>query len=206
MSVANTGKPLSELSLEELWRLFPIVLKEHDTRYKAWYEAERESVLNAAGAENVLRINHFGSTAVKGLLSKPTVDILLEIGVSCDITRLTGNLEAAGWLLMRRESDPFALVFNKGYTPFGFAERVFHLHARYFGDWDELYFRDYLNAHPAIAREYGELKLRLLKEYEHDRDGYTDAKTEFISRHTRAARREFLDKYRPTLFENLGKM
>ena len=194
--MAETGKPLSELSLGELWRLFPIVLKEHDPRYKAWYETEKANVLNAVSAENVLRINHFGSTAVKGLLAKPTVDILLEIGVSCDITRLTGNLEAAGWLLMRRESDPFALVFNKGYTPSGFAERVFHLHARYFGDWDELYFRDYLSAHPDIAREYGELKRRLLEEYEHDRDGYTNAKTEFIARHTREARMEYPDKYR----------
>ncbi len=195
------GKPLSELSLEELWRLFPIVLKEHDARYAAWYEAEKESVLNAVGAENVLRISHFGSTAVKGLIAKPTVDILLEIDWRCDTARLTSDLEAAGWRLMRSESDPYALVFNKGYTPSGFAERVFHLHARYFGDWDELYFRDYLSAHTDIAREYGEYKRRLLKEYENDRDGYTDAKTEFIARHTQAARREFGGRYSSPLQE-----
>ncbi len=190
-------RPLTELSLEELWRLFPIVLKEHDARYAAWYEAERANVLNAVGADNALRISHFGSTAVEGLLSKPTVDILLEMDGRCDISRLTGDLEAAGWLLMRRENAPFSLVFNKGYTPSGFAERVFHLHARYYSDWDELYFRDYLIAHPDIAREYGELKRRLLKEYEHDRDGYTEAKTEFVERHTREARRAFPGKYRP---------
>ncbi len=194
--MAEIGKFLSELSLEELWRLFPIVLKEHDARYGDWYEAEKANVLSAAGAENVLRISHFGSTAVKGLVSKPTVDILLELDGRCDTARLTGDLTAAGWILMRRESDPFALVFNKGYTPSGFAERVFHLHARYFGDWDELYFRDFLIAHPDIALEYGALKLRLLKEYEHDRDGYTEAKTGFIARHTREARREYPGKYR----------
>ncbi len=195
--MAGAKNPLSGMSLEELWRLFPIVLREHDARYAAWYEAEKANILNVVGAENVLRISHFGSTAVKGLLSKPTVDILLEIDGRCDVSRLTGDLVAAGWLLMRRENAPFALVFNKGYTPEGFAERVFHLHARYFGDWDELYFRDYLIAHPGIAREYGELKRRLLKEYEHDRDGYTEAKTAFVERHTRAARQEFYGRYRP---------
>ncbi len=198
--MADTSKPLSELSLEELWRLFPIFLKEHDPRYKDWYEAERASVLSVVGGDNVLRISHFGSTAVEGLVSKPTVDILLELDGRCDTVRTTGDLEAAGWLLMRREAAPFALVFNKGYTPSGYAERVFHLHARYFGDWDELYFRDYLSAHPDIARKYGGLKRRLLEEYENDRDGYTDAKTEFIKLHTHEARREYPDKYRPNLF------
>ncbi len=152
--MAETGKPLSELSLKELWRLFPIVLRAHDPRYGAWYEAEKINILNAVGAENVLRVNHFGSTAVKGLIAKPTVDILLELDGRCDTKRIAGALEGAGWLLMRREEGPFSLVFNKGYTPSGFAERVFHLHARYFGDWDELYFRDYLSAHTDIAREY----------------------------------------------------
>ncbi len=193
---AGPAKPLSELSLEDLWRLFPIILREHDPRYFEWYEAERARVLSAVGAENIIRVNHFGSTAVKGLIAKPTVDILLEIDGRCDVARLTGDLEAAGWTLMRREDGPFALVFNKGYTPNGFAERVFHLHVRYLGDWDELYFRDYLRAHPDVAREYGELKRRLLRAYEHDRDGYTDAKTAFIAEHTRSARREFMGRYR----------
>ena len=43
------------------------------------------------------------------------------------------------------------LSFNKGYTEEGFAERVFHLHLRYIGDNDELYFRDYLIEHANIA-------------------------------------------------------
>ena len=70
--------------------------------------------------------------------------------------------------------------FNKGYTPDGFAERVFHLHLQDFGDHDELYFRDYLNEHPETAKEYEKLKLSLWKPYEHDRDGYTEQKTGFV--------------------------
>ena len=33
-------KELSEMSLEELWQLFPIVLKEYDQRYPEWYGGE----------------------------------------------------------------------------------------------------------------------------------------------------------------------
>lgn len=79
---------------------------------------------------------------------------------------------------------------NKGYTPQGFAERVFHIHLRVAGDIDELYFRDYLNAHPEVAKEYERLKLSLWKEYEHDRDGYTAAKSAFVSKYTELAKAE----------------
>lgn len=34
-------KELSEMTLEELWSLFPIILKEHNTDYKKWYEIEK---------------------------------------------------------------------------------------------------------------------------------------------------------------------
>jgi len=35
--------------------------------------------------------------------------------------------------------------------------------------------------HSDVAKEYGALKRRLAKEFEHDREAYTDAKAEFIS-------------------------
>lgn len=81
-----------------------------------------------------------------------------------------------------------SISFNKGYTENGFAEKVFHLHLRYQGNNDELYFRDYMNRNPLIAKEYEKLKLSLWKTYEHDRDGYTNAKTEFISKYTKKAK------------------
>jgi GrpB-like predicted nucleotidyltransferase (UPF0157 family) len=82
---------------------------------------------------------------------------------------------------MAEQTKPYLqLDFNKGYTPDGFAERVYHLHIRYTGDWDELHFRDYLIAHPEAATEYAALKRRLFADYEFDRDTYTEAKGDFI--------------------------
>ena len=80
------------------------------------------------------------------------------------------------------------ISFNKGYTETGFAERVFHLHLRIKGDNDEIYFRDYLFEHHDVAKAYEELKLKLWKQFEHDRDGYTDAKTDFIRKYTNIAK------------------
>ena len=83
------------------------------------------------------------------------------------------------------------ISLNKGYTPNGFAKKVFHLHLRLEDDADEIYFRDYLNSHPDVAKEYEELKLQLWKEYEHNRDAYTNAKTQFVKKYTNLAKNSF---------------
>ncbi len=190
---------LSELSLEKLWTLFPIILKEHNPDYKVWYEEEKQRIISKVKPENLIRISHIGSTAVKGLTAKPIVDILLEIDGACGVSAIIKVLKTLGWRLMSQEDDPVKLSFNKGYTPEGFADRVYHLHVRYFGNWPELYFRDFLIAHPDVAGEYERLKLKLWKQYEHDRDGYTEAKTDFVRRYSDMAKVEFNNRYLPEL-------
>lgn len=140
---------------------------------------------------HVTRISHIGSTAVPGLIAKPIVDILLELPAGYDQAALIERLTTAGWLLMNRQADE-----DQGYTPAGFAEKVFHLHVKPAGDWSELYFRDYLIAHPDVAQDYAALKKQLKQEFEHVRDAYTGGKGEFVRRVTELGRGEFAGKYR----------
>ena len=171
-------KRLSEMSLEELWQLFPIILTEHQDEWEVWYREEEEALAQILPVQYTARISHVGSTAVRGVQAKPIVDILVEITPGYNMKNIEGILCKNGWLCMSR--DEKRMSFNKGYTENGFAERVFHLHLRYEGDNDELYFRDYLREYPEIANKYEQLKLSLRKQFEHDRDGYTEAKTEFV--------------------------
>ncbi|MBD7937572.1 GrpB family protein [Cytobacillus sp. Sa5YUA1] len=191
------GKRLSEMSLEELWELFPVILKEHDPIWKDWYLQE-EKLLKKIDNQYIERINHIGSTSVNGLLAKPTIDILFEITEDCDLKFLVSMLEENGYIFEKQPQKPAPhMMFMKGYTEKGFAEKVFHLHVRYIGDWNELYFRDFLQLHKEVAQEYSNLKLSLIDKYEHDRDGYTEAKTEFVNKYTKMARIEFENKYTP---------
>lgn len=178
------GKKLGEMTLEELWELFPIILTEHQDCWKDWYQAEEALLRELLGVE--ARIHHIGSTAIEGIWAKPIVDILIETPDQAALDGAKGTLKSAGYILMADSGT--RADFNKGYTEDGFAERVFHLHLRLMGDHDELYFRDYLNAHPETAKEYEALKLSLWKPYEHDRDGYTRRKTEFVAEHTARAK------------------
>ena len=185
------GKKLSEMSLEELWQLFPIFLTEHQDCWKVWFadeKADLEKIIPQAA-----RIEHIGSTAVSSIWAKPIIDILVEVPKECDLAGIKDLLTQNGYTCMSRGSGRYS--FNKCYTEYGFSEQVFHLHLRYIGDNDELYFRDYLIESPDIAREYEKMKLILWKNFEHNRDGYTHAKTEFIQKYTNEAKLKYGNRY-----------
>ncbi|MGI5899788.1 MAG: GrpB family protein [Christensenellales bacterium] len=174
-------------------RIYPIILSEYNLAWPEWYAEEKANLERLIGADKVFRISHFGSTSVPGLMAKPTVDILLEINEDTDIEELVAALPSSEYICLRREGNSLSehdlVMILKGYISDGFAEKVYHIHVRYNGDYDELYFSDHLIAHPEVAAEYADLKRGLFANYEHDRDGYTEAKGEFIKEITRNARK-----------------
>ncbi len=183
---------LSEMTLQQLWELFPIILSEHKNCWADWYQEEKQYIKACLHGID-LRINHIGSTAIGGIWAKPIIDILVEVSKNCCMETIKSTLVDHGYICMSQSKG--RVSFNKGYTNNGFAERVFHLHLRNAGDNDELYFRDYLVEHKEIALAYEKLKLELWKKFEHDRDGYTNAKTEFVWKHTQEAKKFYGSRY-----------
>ncbi len=180
---------LTEMSNEELWQLFPIILTEHQAHWKDDFQHEAELLKEKIGSGHIEKISHIGSTAIPGLLAKPTIDILLEVKEDTDLDKLIAIMGSIGYIYSPQPHKPEPhMMFLKRYMPTGFLPPVFHVHVRYPGVLDEIYFRDYLLEHPETAKEYGNLKLKLKQQFEHDRDGYTEAKTEFIQRITSLAK------------------
>ena len=187
------GKNLLELTQEELWELFPIFLTEHKEHWIDDYH-EMERILRSGLSDvPLVRISHIGSTAIAGIWAKDIVDILVEVARRETLETAAELIERLGFIRMSFSED--RISFNRGYTKEGFVPPVYHLHLRYEGDHDELYFRDYLNEHPQIAMEYEALKLRLWKKYEHNRDAYTDSKSEFIKKWTSIAKEVYGRRY-----------
>lgn len=171
-------RTLTDLTLEELWQLFPVTLVSHREDWKDWYLEEKARLQKILPPDS--RIDHTGSTAIPGIAAKPIVDILVQVPEAVDFAEVAGLLEDAGWICMAHSDRRYS--FNKGYTPAGYADRVFHLHLVRTGDDDELHFRDWLQTHPADARAYEALKRTLSEQFEHDRDRYTAGKTGFVNR------------------------
>lgn len=187
------SKELSEMTIEDLWELFPIFLVAHREKWNDDYKEIESELQKLLSDCNSPRINHIGSTAISGIWAKNIVDVLVEITMSEDIENVTEIMKQNGFIIM--SADMRRISLNKGYTKEGFADKVYHIHLRYVGDNDELYFRDYLNEHPDVAKEYEALKLKLWKKYEHNRDAYTDAKTDFICHWTQEARKKYGNRY-----------
>lgn len=187
------SKKLYEMTLEELWKLFPIFLTEYNDKWSIWFEEEKNILCSIIPGNMIKRISHIGSTAVRKIWAKPIVDILIEIYSEYDFDTIKRILKDNLYICMA-ESDG-RLSFNKGYTEKGFAEKVYHIHIRYEGDNDELYFRDYINENKDIAKEYEKLKLELWKKFEYNRDEYTERKSEFVEKHTRIAKDRYRGRY-----------
>jgi len=182
-------KKLSDLTLEELWLLFPINLVENNPLWSKWYHEEKKYLIKLITIENIESINHIGSTNIKRIKAKPIIDILIEIKNN-NLEKISKILSENGYLEMNKTKKRISL--NKGYTINGFSKKVFHIHLRYPGDNDEIYFIKYLNNHEKVAKEYEMLKEKLKVLYSYNRDAYTDGKKEFVKKYTEIAKKQYM--------------
>lgn len=61
------AKELSEMSLQELWNLFPIFLVPHDDKWEIYYNEIKDFLAKTLSEYPVERISHIGSTSVSGI-------------------------------------------------------------------------------------------------------------------------------------------
>ncbi len=169
----------------------PIVIADYDPEWPRRFRRECEAIFRTCGRSAFLRIEHVGSTAVPGLAAKPIVDMMPGVLSLADVPPLVATLASIGYeYVPEYEAElPERRYFRKDVG----GERAFQLHVVEVGSdfWKRhLLFRDYLRAHDEAAAEYERLKRRLAAEYGADREGYTQAKTEFITGIEALARRE----------------
>lgn len=179
------------MSLEELWNLFPISFVNYNVKFEKQY-LEEEELLKILIGKYIKRINHIGSTAIKNIRTKPIVDILIEINYKY-LKLIKDILLKDGYILMDEGLEKTS--FNKGYTAEGYADKVFHIHIKEYGNCDELYFRYYLNEYENKAKEYETLKLDLYNKYKLNRDLYTNEKKDFVNEILKLAKEKYKDRY-----------
>lgn len=158
----------------------PIELAEYDSRWPDQYDEERRRILDVV-SDNVIAVEHIGSTAVPGLAGKPTIDIMVAVRRLRDANPCIQPLQAVGYEYVPEFEDemPYRRFFRKGPQD----SPTHHLHmvelTSAFRE-DQVLFRDYLRDHPDMAQRYAELKTGLAHQYGSDREAYADAKTPFV--------------------------
>lgn len=174
----------------------PVEIADYDPGWPAAFEREKRRLLACVPAGIIVRVEHFGSTAVPGLPAKPIIDMLVEVtDLGTVRSRVVPILESQGYEYFWRptfgdDGGPFYAWFIKRDPKTH--KRTHHIHmveADFATHWDRLLFRDFLIAHPGVAARYGALKRRLAADLSSDRVRYTQAKGEFIDRVTEEARK-----------------
>ncbi len=154
-----------------------VILYEYRVDYPKKYN-EEVSLL-----ENVLpnlkcRFHHIGSTAIPNILSKPIIDIAVEIDRFPLQPHEIAALENLGYRYWNSNSVENHQFFLKNLP------RTHHLHVYPFGAEKlarELRFRDRLLQDENLKSQYEDLKKNLAKAYRLERDKYTDMKSGFIN-------------------------
>ena len=155
----------------------PVIIEDYDARWPERFEILR-SRIGAALGSLAAAIEHVGSTAVPGLAAKPIVDIDVLLGSKSDLPGVVERLTMIGYAHQGDLGIPGREAFRAPAGQFPHHLYVCPPNSRAY--LQHLAFRDYLRTHPEDARAYGLLKRSLASRYGNDRDGYTQAKTEFI--------------------------
>ncbi len=144
-----------------------------------WPEAFRAyaSTLRSALGDLVMSVEHVGSTSVTGLAAKPIIDIDVVISSRLLLKDVIGTLAGLRYVHEGNLGLP-------GREAFGWPEgRRHHLYVCSVDTpnlHNHLVFRDYLRRHPEAVAAYSDLKRRLARQHQDDRDAYSEAKTVFI--------------------------
>lgn len=161
-----------------------VEIVEADPNWPMLFQQEKELILAVLGGEDLLAIEHFGSTAVPRLTAKPIIDILIAVP-SIDQARdsFVVKLKSLGYVFWPDNPMKDRLFFVKGMPPYG-ESRTHHVHVaeRPSEMWSRLKFRDYLRENAAERDNYAALKATLATKYSNDREEYTAAKTKFVAR------------------------
>ncbi|MBI1418217.1 MAG: GrpB family protein [Limimaricola sp.] len=153
----------------------------HDPAWADAFHAEAAAISSRLGA-GTIRLHHIGSTAIAGILAKPTIDLLGEVPDLAGLDLVSPALEGLNYRAMGPHGIEGRRFFLKDDAA---GRRTHHLHVFVQGSAHavrHLAFRDYLIAHPETAAAYSALKRQIVALPGTTRDTYLVAKGPFIAR------------------------
>lgn len=156
---------------------YEVKLIPHDEK---WEEEAKKVIqqLEVILGENVIDIQHVGSTSIKGIWAKPILDLAVEVKALAQLNKegmLAAGYDACGesgvvgrYLFVKRKDGHIS---------------THHIHCYEKGNEDlaaVIKFRDFLNGQPEYAQKYCDLKKKLAERFPKDRASYTAGKEQFI--------------------------
>ena len=155
-----------------------VKLTVYDPNWHRLFAEERANILSVLGVY-IEDIQHVGSTAVNGLMSKPIIDIAVGIKSLNLVDKCSPLLEKIGY------EDCGIFVKDGTFFYIKGKPTTHHVHLTEKGNpimekW--LFFRDRLRSCKQLCEQYERLKIRLASQYTYDRDAYGSGKDKFVEK------------------------
>lgn len=156
---------------------------------KEWEIAYRqeENILKEIFKDELVDIFHIGSTSVPAIgYAKPIIDILVVVKYIEKVDLYNIELRNVGY-----EPKGENGISGRRYFPKGKENRTHHVHIFQVGNENiktHLDLKKYLIKHPEDAKRYGDLKIKLAKQYPENHYKYQTEKQEFVNELVEKAR------------------
>lgn len=127
-------------------------------------------------------IQHVGSTAVRGILAVPVIDIAIGLADATLAPTVMKRLGEMGYRRIPTDATGCIRMAKQKKSTGADSHRLWITLEGCQAWCDLITFRNYLYNHVFMANEYEQLKLRLQPLYQNDPIGYSHAKSEFIQK------------------------
>jgi GrpB-like predicted nucleotidyltransferase (UPF0157 family) len=195
--MADSSKPNPPMSEEQILAVTigerrplngTIYLAPYDPAWPSLFAQLKQRIYEAL-KDDVLLLEHVGSTSVPGLSAKPIIDMVLAVADSSDEAAYVERLEGRGFKLRIREPNWYE------HRLFKFSDPNANLHV--FSDGCEeidqmLLFRDWLRKHAEDRLLYEGKKRELATRIWKYTQNYADAKSEVVQEILARARRDLI--------------
>lgn len=152
-----------------------VSLEENYTNWLKMFDIEKQNLEDIFG-KIAIKIEHIGSTAIKGIKAKPIVDIAVAINDFGDIENIRDKLKCL-YTIKEEKPDEILLIKEENNITH-FLIHVMKVNSKRYND--TIVFRDYIKNNYEKMKEYENLKIKLAKKYSKDRKMYTKMKNDFI--------------------------
>jgi GrpB-like predicted nucleotidyltransferase (UPF0157 family) len=157
----------------------------YNPEWERLFEEGKQQLQSVIG-NDILDSQHIGSTSIPGIIAKPILDIGIAVHNFEAAALLIEPITRIGYTYRGEQGIPKRYFFIKG-NPKSHHLPILEIEST---NWkNHLIFRDYLKQNPEIAKQYAELKIQLLQQFngdcppgsgKADRDAYQKGKQPFV--------------------------
>jgi len=168
-----------------------ISIVEHDSNWAKMFETEKELLTNVF-SDNLIRVEHFGSTSILNLSAKPIIDIFVFVHDTSNMNKYAIFMESHGYAFKGVQDLTKCTVFDKYRNESNTRTHKVNIceESNAFSV-NALLFRDYLRINKVICSKYENLKKELAKKHYDDSTAYASGKLNFILEIIEEAKRHF---------------